>query len=131
MADDGKRLFETLIGEATNGDLTVKLDPQGFVQIDQACEQYKAELKVVRLGVQRIKQHEDWGLGETVADMTSARDLVNHFRGKAAGGPNNAYDVLQEYIDTADQVQAMFKTIRDNYARTDDGFAAELRRIST
>lgn len=123
--------FGAYLEDARTGALRVLMDPQGFVDIDKACEDLVIELSTAQNDVRALSEKSQWGLGENNPRLTSAIELVQLFREKAFGGPNNAYDTLNEYITVAREVQSLFKTICDAYVSTDAEFAAKLREITT
>ncbi|MFC9436854.1 hypothetical protein [Nocardia sp. NPDC057030] len=122
--------FPGYIEDAKSGALKVRMDPQGFVDIDKACEQLINQLTAVRADARELSEKAAWGLGENNPRLTSAVELVQLFREKAFGGPNNAYDTLNDYITVAEDIRAMFKAICETYQRTDTEFATKLREIS-
>ncbi|MBF6124318.1 hypothetical protein [Nocardia brasiliensis] len=122
--------FPGYIEDAKSGALQVRMDPQGFVDMDKACQELIDALVAVQTDARELGERQYWGLGESNSRLTSAVELVGLFREKALGGPNNAFDTLADYIAVAQEVQAMFTAMRDTYARTDAGFAAKLRELS-
>ncbi|WP_433659021.1 hypothetical protein ACQPW1_42680 [Nocardia sp. CA-128927] len=122
--------FPGYIEDAKSGALKVRMDPQGFVDIDKACEELINQLTGVRTDARELGEKTSWGLGEDNPRLSSAVELVQLFREKAFGGPNNAYDTLSDYITVVEDIRAMFKAICETYQRTDTEFAAKLREIS-
>ncbi|BCK55479.1 hypothetical protein [Nocardia wallacei] len=131
MVDDsGHEVFGPLIEQARTGAVSLRVDPQAFVALDQAMEQRKTEIRAIQQLVQRVNQHESWGLGERSDILTSAKTLVGRFRGKGAGGETSAYDALEGHWQVADEVQSLFRTIRERLQQTDSEFAARFRAIT-
>ncbi|WP_141717847.1 hypothetical protein [Nocardia altamirensis] len=122
--------FPGYIEAAKTGALQVRMEPQGFVDIDKACQELIDSLVAVQTDARELGERQHWGLGEDNGRLTSAVELVTLFREKAAGGPNNAFDTLTEYITVAQEIQTLFQAIRDTFVRTDAGFAAKLRELS-
>ncbi|WP_405160989.1 hypothetical protein OG203_32095 [Nocardia sp. NBC_01499] len=122
--------FPGYIEDAKTGALKVRMDPQGFVDIDKACQDLIDSLVGVQTDARALGEQSYWGLGEANPRLSSAIELVTMFREKAFGGPNNAYDTLTDYIAVAQEIQAMFAAIRDTYVRTDAAFAAKLRELN-
>ncbi|MDE1670702.1 hypothetical protein [Nocardia gipuzkoensis] len=122
--------FPGYIDVAKTGALQVRMDPQGFVEIDQACQELIDALVAAQTDARELGERQYWGLGEDNPKLTSAVELVRLFREKAFGGPNNAFDTLTDYISVAQEIQSMFKAIRDTYIRTDAEFAAAMRELS-
>ncbi|MEU2039300.1 hypothetical protein [Nocardia niwae] len=127
MADSS---FPGYIEAAKTGALRVRMDPQGFVDIDQACGELIDALVAAQTDARELGEREHWGLGEDNPKLTSAVELVRLFREKAFGGPNNAFDALTEYICVAQEIRSLFQAIRDDYVRTDTEFAAAMRELS-
>ncbi|WP_067473928.1 hypothetical protein [Nocardia amamiensis] len=122
--------FPGYIEAAKTGALQVRMDPQGFVEIDRACQELINQLTGARADARELGEKGNWGLGEGNPRLTSAFELVQLFREKAFGGPNNAYDTLSDYITAAEEIRALFKSISDTYERTDAEFAAKMRELS-
>lgn len=122
--------FPGYIEAAQTGALRVRMDPQAFVEIDQACQELIDTLVAAQTDARELGERQQWGLGEDDPKLTSAVELVRLFREKAFGGPNNAFDTLTEYISVAQEIKSMFTTIRDGYIRTDTEFAAAMRELS-
>ncbi|MFI9410793.1 hypothetical protein [Nocardia gamkensis] len=121
--------FPGYIEAAKIGALRVRMDPQGFVEIDQACQELIDQLTGARADARELGEQTQWGLGEDNPRLSSAAELVRLFREKGFGGPNNAYDTLKEYLAVAEEIRAMFKAISDAYQRTDSEFAAKMREL--
>lgn len=121
--------FPGYIEAATTGALQVRMDPQGFVEIDRACQELIDALVAAQTDARELGERQSWGLGEGNPRLSSAIELVRLFREKAFGGPNNAFDTLTDYISMAQEIQAMFKTMCDAYVRTDAEFAAAMREL--
>ncbi|MBF6170566.1 hypothetical protein [Nocardia blacklockiae] len=131
MVDDsGHQVFGPLIEQARTGAVALRADPQAFLALDRAMEQRKTEIRAIQQLVQRVDQHEVWGLGEQSPVLTSARTLVGRFRAKGAGGDASAYDALEGHWQVADEVQSLFRTIRERLQQTDSEFAARFRAIA-
>ncbi|WP_051022971.1 hypothetical protein [Nocardia pneumoniae] len=122
--------FPGYIEAAKTGSLRVRMDPQGFVEIDRACQELIDTLVAAQTDARELGERQSWGLGENNPRLSSAIELVRLFREKAFGGPNNAFDTLTDYISMAQEIQAMFKTMCDAYVRTDTEFAAAMRELS-
>ncbi|MEU2105825.1 MULTISPECIES: hypothetical protein [unclassified Nocardia] len=122
--------FPGYIEAAKTGALRVRMDPQAFVEIDRACEELIGQLTGARADARDLGEQTQWGLGENNPRLSSAMELVQLFREKAFGGPNNAYDMLSDYITVAEDIRAMFKAISDTYQRTDAEFAAKMRELN-
>ncbi|MGW4089190.1 hypothetical protein [Nocardia sp. NPDC004750] len=121
--------FPGYIEAAKTGALRVRMDPQAFVEIDRACQELIDTLVGARADARDLGEQTQWGLGEGNPRLSSAVELVRLFREKAFGGPNNAYDTLNDYVAVAEDIRAMFKAISDTYQRTDAEFASRMREL--
>ncbi|WP_024804855.1 hypothetical protein [Nocardia sp. BMG51109] len=132
MVDDsGHEVFGPLIEQARTGGVSLQADPQAFVALDQAMERRKTEIRAIQQVVQQVNQHESWGLGEQSAVLTSAQAIVQRFRGKGAGTDASAFDALEGHWQVADEVQNLFRTIRERLEQTDSEFAARFQAIAS
>lgn len=128
MTDDsGSRVFGPLIEQAKSGSVSLNVEPQAFLALDRALQQRKTEIQTIQKLVQQVRTHGAWGLGENASILTSAHTIAQRFRDKSSGGANNAYDTLQDHWRTADEMQTLFRAIRDRLQQTDSEFAAKLR----
>ncbi|AFU05206.1 hypothetical protein [Nocardia brasiliensis] len=121
--------FPGYIEDAKSGALQVRMDPQGFVEMDKACQELISQLTGLRGDARELSEKAAWGLGEANPRLSSAVELVQLFREKAFGGPNNAYDTVNDYITVAEDIRSMFQAMCETYARTDADFAAKLREL--
>ena len=121
--------FGAYMEDAGSGALSVRLAPQVFLDLDAACQRLVDDLTVAMLDARALGEKQGWGLGEDDPRLTSAVELVELFREKAFGGPDNAYDTLADFITVATELQSLFTTLRETYARVDEDFARGLREI--
>ncbi|MET8652632.1 hypothetical protein [Nocardia aurea] len=121
--------FGGFVEDAKSGALTVRMEPQTFLELDRACEELILELSLARNDARALGERTSWGLGETNARLSSARELVTLFREQAFGGADSAYDTLAEYIEVATEIRSLLTTIRETYERTDEDFARRIREI--
>lgn len=121
--------FGGYVEDAKTGALTVRMEPQAFLDIDAACQNLIIDLSSVQHDARALGERSTWGLGEDNPRLTSAIELVNLFREKAIGGPNNAYDTIGDYIAVATEIRRLFTTIRDAYEHTDEDFARRMREL--
>ncbi|MFE3545658.1 hypothetical protein ACFXK0_22060 [Nocardia sp. NPDC059177] len=135
MADgDGdKRPFENLIDEARGGRMSVRMEPEEFVNIDRVCEQFKTLIRDMRTRAKDISDTppKDWGLGADNPLLTSAATMVSWFRGKAKGSVagNDVYSILDEHYKIIEDIQAVHKLIMDRYIESDAEFASKVRSL--
>jgi len=125
--DTGAPVFGPLIEQAKTGSVSLNVEPQAFLALDKALQQRKTEIQTIQQLVQKVHNQDSWGVGEQSAILTSAHTIVQRLRDKGSGGANNAYDTLQDHWKTADELQTLFRTIRDRLQQTDSEFAAKLR----
>ncbi|WP_328400220.1 hypothetical protein [Nocardia sp. NBC_00403] len=123
--------FSVYIEDAKTGALKVRMAPQAFLDIDRACRDLIIDLSSAQNDARALGEREYWGLGEDNPRLSSAMELVQLFREKAFGGPNNAYDTLGDYIAAATEIQTLFTAIREAFERTDAEFAGQMREITT
>lgn len=130
MVDNsGREVFGPLVEGAKTGAVSLKVDPAVFLALDKALEHRKTELRLIRATVQKIAEQESWGLGEKSEHLTSAQTIVSRFRQKAVGGANNAKDTLDGHWQAADELQALFRTIRERFEQTDTAFAQRFKEL--
>ena len=90
------------------------MDPQSFVDSIQACQELITQLTTARTDARELGGQAHWGLGEGNPRLSSAVELVQLFRDKAFGGPNNAHDTLSDYLGgrrgNPDDLQAICET---------------------
>jgi hypothetical protein len=129
--DSGRAVFGPLIEQAKTGAVALKADPQAFLELDKALDKRKNDIQAVQQIVRQVHDHPTWGLGEQATVLTSAHTIVQRFRDKGADGANNAYDTLQDHWQAADELQTLFRTIREQLQQTDADFAARFRTAQT
>ncbi|GAB2696972.1 hypothetical protein [Nocardia thraciensis] len=131
MVDDsGRQLFGPLIEQARTGGVSLQVDPQAFLALDQAMDKRKTDIRTMQQSMQQVGQHESWGVGERSPVLTSAHTIVRRFREAGSGGPNSAYEALEGHWQVADQIQSLFRTIRERLEQTDAEFADRIRALA-
>ncbi|MFE3445007.1 hypothetical protein ACFXNW_18400 [Nocardia sp. NPDC059180] len=125
--EDRSQVFRPLIEQARTGEVSLAVDPATFLALDRAMLQRKNEIFDIMQVIRKVAEQESWGLGEKSPHLTSAQTIVERFRGKAMNGPNNAYDVLKGHLQIANDMQTLFRTIRERLESTDSEFAAAFR----
>lgn len=60
-----------------------------------------------------------YGLGEAGALLATARATIAHLDAKTVGGDNSAEMMLNQYMQVAERVQAMFRAMRQTYDNTE------------
>ncbi|RDI50955.1 hypothetical protein [Nocardia mexicana] len=131
MVDDsGRQLFGPLIEQAKTGGVSLQVDPQAFLALDQAMDKRKTDIRTMQQLMQQVGRHESWGVGEQSAVLTSAQTIVRRFREAGAGGQSSAYEALEGHWQVADQIQSLFRTIRERLEQTDAEFADRIRALA-
>ncbi|RDI67069.1 hypothetical protein [Nocardia pseudobrasiliensis] len=121
--------FGPLIEQARAGAVSLQVDPQTFLALDQAMRKRKADIEAIVRLTGTVSGHESWGLGEQAAILTSAQTMVRRFREKAAGDQASAEAILRQHWQVADDLQTLFRTIGERLRETDSEFAARLRDV--
>jgi hypothetical protein len=124
---DVQKIFGPLIEQAKTGEISLNVDPHAFLLLDKALEKRKLDILNIQQYVRDVHNQEIWKIGETSEVLTSAKAMVKAFREKAADGPNNAFDTLDAHLQIADELQTLFRTIRERYEQTDADFAAKFQ----
>lgn len=123
--------FGSFVESARAGALRLQMDPEGFAELDKACNTFKAEIQALQRIADNIGNQQVWGFGESVPALTSAVALARKFREKGRGGENNLYDTLQQHYDLVTQIQTMFREICKNTLTVDEMNAAGLQAIAS
>ncbi|MFI9505541.1 hypothetical protein [Nocardia sp. NPDC052566] len=130
MADESAaQVFGPMIEKAKTGGVSLKVDPAVFLTLDKAMDRRMSELRQIQAIVNTIGESQSWGLGESAPPLTSAQTIVQRFRQKASNGANNAFDTLEGHYKAAEQLQTLFRTIRERFEQTDQAFAARFHEL--
>ncbi|ATL67390.1 hypothetical protein [Nocardia terpenica] len=138
MAGDEKtpppRPLANLIGEAKAGSLTVRMDLEKFVYLDRDCNFFKENIRKVQQLMTQVSQQKHWGLGEDHVpdgerDLISAKTMVKRWRDKAQGTENSVHTVLESHWQTVDDLQTLFRTVRERMTANDEQQAARYREL--
>ncbi|WP_280220506.1 hypothetical protein [Nocardia neocaledoniensis] len=131
----GERPLQELLTEAQDGQLSmsfgggVRLDAEEFVYIERECQTFLDLIRELQRTATDISNREVWGLGEAVAELTSAQTLVRRFREKGQGSDNSVFAVLDEHYKIVDDLQVLHRTIAQKYQETDSEFAARYNEL--
>ncbi|MGQ4617318.1 hypothetical protein [Nocardia sp. R7R-8] len=138
MSEDSPlpRPLANLINEARDGRLAVRMDPEQFVYVDRDCEFFKGRIRDIQRIMTDISRMEDWGLGEhyhgnSGKELVSGKTMVKRYREKARGSQNGAYEVMESHLQVVEDIQNLFRTIRDRYAQQDADWAARYRDLES
>ncbi|MGO4648816.1 hypothetical protein AB4305_28250 [Nocardia sp. 2YAB30] len=138
MSEDDKppRPLAHLIGAARDGGLLVRMDPEQFVNIDRDCEFFKAQIQKIQRIMADVAALDDWGLGERYhgkdgKELVSGKTMVKRYREKARGSTNSVYEVMESHYQVVEDIQTLFRTIRDRYTQQDAEWGARYRDLET
>ncbi|WP_280305524.1 hypothetical protein [Nocardia neocaledoniensis] len=131
----GERPLQDLLDEAQAGQLSVsfggsiRVDAEEFVYIERECQTFKDLIIELQRTARDISLREVWGIGEAVAELTSAQTLVRRFREKGQGSENSVHAVLEQHYQIVDDLQVLHRTIAQKYQETDSEFAARYNEL--
>ncbi len=82
----------------------------------------------------RVSQQDHWGLGEGHVpddgrDLVSAKTMVKRWREKSRGSENGVWEVLDSHLQTVDDFQTLFRTIREQMTAQDESLAARYAEL--
>ncbi|WP_405165578.1 hypothetical protein OG203_11045 [Nocardia sp. NBC_01499] len=136
MSDEEKppRPLANLVSEAREGRLKVRMDPEQFVYVDRDCEFFKDRIRDIQQTMTDIAQQDTWGLGEHYQgnggkDLVSGKTMVKRYREKARGSQNGVYEVMESHYQVVEDIQDMFRAIRDRYSQQDAEWGARYREL--
>lgn len=133
MGDDNAkpRPLANLITEAQEGRLRVRMEPEEFVYLDRDCEFFKDQIRKIQGIMDRISRQDHWGLGEGYRTkdgktLVSGETMVQRFRKKARStdSDNSVYAVMESHYTIVEDIQNMFRTIREQFSQADSAWAA-------
>ncbi|MGQ4599536.1 hypothetical protein [Nocardia sp. R6R-6] len=132
--NDSPRPMTNLINEAKEGRLRVRMDPEQFVYVDRDCEFFKDQIRNIQRTMTEISQQPYWGMGEDYRgkdgkELVSGKTMVKRYREKARGSQNGVYEVMESHYQVVEDIQNLFRTIRDRYAQQDAEWAARYRDL--
>ncbi|WP_024805461.1 hypothetical protein [Nocardia sp. BMG51109] len=144
MAADGEppttsgRPLTSLVSEAKEGRLTVRMDLEKFVYIDRDCNFFKLQIQQIQTIMDQISQQDHWGLGEDHQadgdrDLVSAKTMVARWRQKAKGAQNgnSVHEVLGAHWKTIDDFQTLFRTAREKITGIETDAAAQYKQLES
>ncbi|MFD4433135.1 hypothetical protein [Nocardia sp. NPDC058497] len=127
--------MQDLLTEAQEGRLSVsfggsvRLDAEEFVYIERECETFKDLIIELQRTASDISKREVWGLGEAVAELTSAQTMVSRFRQKGQGSDNSVHAVLEQHYQIVDDLQVLHRTIAQRFQASDAEFASRYNEL--
>ncbi|MEV4129700.1 hypothetical protein [Nocardia sp. NPDC049707] len=134
MGDDNAvpRPLANLMTEAKEGRLRVRMEPEEFVYLDRDCEFFKDQIQQIQLIMDKISRQDRWGLGEDYQTkdgkrLVSGETMVSRFRKKARSSDNNdnsVYAVMESHYNIVEDIQNMFRAIREQFSQADSAWAA-------
>ncbi|WP_225727450.1 MULTISPECIES: hypothetical protein [unclassified Nocardia] len=134
MSDDATqspRPMANLLKEVKDGNLTIRLSADDFINIDRDCESFKRTIKDMQTVAQDIASQQAWGCGESpmycqvdLRTLVSGETVVNRFRKKAQDDPNSIYKILDQHLQIVEDIQEAHRIVRDRLVQSDAEFAA-------
>ncbi|WP_280338718.1 hypothetical protein [Nocardia neocaledoniensis] len=131
----GERPLQDLLTEAAEGRLSVtfggsvRLDAEEFVYIERECKTFLDLITELQRTATDISNREVWGLGEAVAELTSAQTLVRRFREKGQGSDNSVHAVLEQHYQIVEDLQVLHRTIAQKFQASDAEFASRYNEL--
>ncbi|MEU7140482.1 hypothetical protein ABZ942_13610 [Nocardia sp. NPDC046473] len=118
----------SLITEANEGRLSLRMSPEGFAKIERECVYFQDHvIREIQQDVRDISRIGTWGFGDHAGStLTSAPTMANRFRAKSMGHPSgdDFYTVLEEHWRAVEDIRQLHATIRDRFIAQDAEFAA-------
>jgi hypothetical protein len=123
-----------MINEAKEGRLRVRMDPEQFVYIDRDCEFFKEQIGNIQGVMDQIAAQPRWGLGEDYVgengkELVSGKTMAERYRLKAKDSDNSVWSVMESHYQVVNDIQALFRTIRERYSEQDDKWGAHYRDL--
>ncbi|MFI6040292.1 hypothetical protein ACIA8C_01585 [Nocardia sp. NPDC051321] len=120
----------SLITEAKDGRLAVRMDPEGFAKLDRECTDFQETIRKIQQSMRDIGRIGTWGFGDHPGStLTSAPTMANRFRAKASDHPggDDFKTVLEEHWRAVEDIRQLHAAIRDRYIAQDTEFAARFK----
>jgi hypothetical protein len=81
-----------------------------------------------------IAQRDPWGLGEHYVgedgkELVSGKTMVQRYREKAKGSENGVYEVMESHYQVVEDIQTLFRKVRERYSEQDDKWGAHYRDL--
>ncbi|MEU6832677.1 hypothetical protein ABZ894_28875 [Nocardia beijingensis] len=131
MADDvTPSPLLTLITEARDGRLLVRIDPEEFARVEFECNSFKETIREIQKDMEQVSRIGTWGFGDHPGTiLTSAPTMATRFRAKAMGHPSgdDFHAVLEEHWLAVEDIRRLHATIRDRFIAQDQDFAARFQ----
>ncbi len=132
------RPLASLITDAKEGRLSIRMDLEKFVYIDRDCDYFIIQIRKIKQNMDDISRQPHWGLGEDFPpggdrDLVSAKTMVNRWKNKSrsGNGSNNFYDTLESHIQTVQDFQTLFRTVREQMTDHDSAQAAKYKQLES
>ncbi|MEU1982205.1 hypothetical protein [Nocardia sp. NPDC019395] len=121
-----------LLNAANEGQVSVQMTPEEFIYLDRDCETFKLAIRDIQRSAEQISQQETWGLGEANDSLVSARAMVGRYKVKAKGAPdgNGVWEIMEQHYLIVEDIQNVYRTIRDRIMQADDEWAAAYNSLS-
>ncbi|MFD3596762.1 hypothetical protein ACFWU5_28950 [Nocardia sp. NPDC058640] len=122
----GTTPLTSLITEAKNGNLTVRMDPEEFAKIEYECQAFKTTIVAIQANIDDVAKIQTWGFGDHGGSiLTSAQTMADRFRKIANGsqGGNDFHTVLKEHWEAVEDIRLLHVAVRDRFIAEDEAFA--------
>lgn len=126
------RPMANLLNAANEGQVSVQMTPEEFIYLDRDCETFQLAIREIQRSAVEISQQDPWGLGEANDSLVSARAMVGRYKVKAKGAPdgNGVWEIMEQHYLIVQDIQNVYRTIRDRIIQDDDEWAAAYNSLS-
>ena len=126
------RPMTNLINAANDGQVSVQMTPEEFIYLDRDCDTFKTTILQIQRLAEEVSIQDTWGLGEANDALISARAMVGRYKVKAKGAPdgNGVWEIMRQHYLIVEDIQNVYRTIRDRIMQADDEWAAAYNSLS-
>ncbi|MFI1459257.1 hypothetical protein [Nocardia carnea] len=127
------RPMSNMLNAANEGQISVQMTPEDFIYLDRDCTYFKDQIDKIQMLADQVSKQDPWGLGEANDDLISARAMVGRWKVKARGAPdgNGVYEIMEQHYQIVDDIQNVFRAMRDRMVQADSEFAAAFNSLNT
>lgn len=132
MSDDPPpRPMANMLTAANEGQISVQMTPEDFIYLDRDCQHFKDQIERIQILADQISKQDVWGLGEANDHLISSRAMVGRWKVKARGAPdgNSVYSIMEQHYQIIDDIQCVFRAMRDRMMEADSEFAAAFNSL--
>jgi hypothetical protein len=121
-----------MLNAAREGQISVQMTPEDFIYLHRDCTHFKEQIREIQRTADAVAIWDHWGLGEANDDLISARAMVGRYKVKARGAPdgNGVWEIMEQHFKIVDDIQNVYKAIRDQMMQADSEFAAAINSLS-